>query len=258
MLSGRLPLEVDLVPYEASFPPGRRWLFLAPHADDEVMAAGATLALARRRGVEVALVVVTDGGAQGDAAVREAEAVAAARELGLETPVFWRLPDRSLRPRDEALRGRIGDVLEARVPDTVFVTSPVDLHPDHRALALALQGVLRRRTWLGARRRAPEWVVACEVGAPLLPNLLVAGDTAWGAKRRAGALYASQLAFRAYLEVMEAFGTLRALTLTGVAHAEGFHVSPSRSVARLSARSWASRMGSPRAVSRPGVPSREA
>jgi LmbE family N-acetylglucosaminyl deacetylase len=210
-----------------------------------VFGIGATLAQAVARGVEVSLVVVTDGGAQGEAANRETEARASATALGLDAPEFWRLRDRSLRPRDVALRRAVAGVLERRGPDVVFVTSPVEIHPDHRALALALQLVLRASTLGGLRRRLPTWVAAYEVGAALQPNLLVAADDGWEVKLRAGACHAGQLAFRPYDRVMEALGTLRTLTLTGVAHAEALYVLPARHVARLSARRWASLMGSP-------------
>ena len=244
----RLPAESDLVPYTPGFPPGRRWLVLAPHPDDEVFGPGATLAQAVARGVEVSLVVVTDGGAQGETAEREREARAGAAALGLGEPELWRLPDRSLEPRDAGLRRSLRGALERYVPDVIFVTSPVELHPDHRALALALQSVVRASTLGGLRRTAPNWVAAYEVGAPLRPNLLVAADEGWEAKRRAAACHAGQLTFRAYDRVMEALGTLRSLTLTGVVHAEAMHVLPARLVARLSARGWARRMGSPAGV----------
>ena len=244
----RLPAESDLVPYTPGFPPGRRWLVLAPHPDDEVFGPGATIAQAVARGVEVSLVVVTDGGAQGGTADREREARAGAAALGLGEPEFWRLPDRSLERRDAGLRRGLRGALERYVPDVIFVTSPVELHPDHRALALALQGVLRASTLAGLRRTPPDWVAAYEVGTALQPNLLVAADEGWEAKRRAAACHAGQLAFRAYDRVMEALGTLRSLTLTGVDHAEAMHVLPARLVARLSARAWARRMGSPAGV----------
>jgi len=244
----RLPAESDLVPYTPGFPPGRRWLVLAPHPDDEVFGPGATLAQAVARGVEVSLVVVTDGGAQGETAGREREARAGAAALGLGKPELWRFPDRSLRPRDAGLRRALRGALERYVPDVIFVTSPVELHPDHRALALALQSVVRASTLGGLRRTPPDWVAAYEVGTALQPNLLVAADEGWEAKRRAAACHAGQLAFRAYDRVMEALGTLRSLTLTGVDHAEAMHVLPARLVARLSARAWARRMGSPAGV----------
>jgi LmbE family N-acetylglucosaminyl deacetylase len=239
----RLPREGDLIPYAPGFPPGDCWLVLAPHPDDEVFGAGATIALAVRRGVKVRLAFVTDGGAQGDAARRAGEGRAAAGALGLPEPEFWEFADRSLAPRDERLGRAIEAALERWSPDTVFVTSPIDLHPDHRALALGLQRALRRRLMWGWRRRKPGWVAAYEVATPLHPNLLVAADPAWDAKMRAAACYRSQLAFRAYDRVAEALGTLRSLTLDGVTHAEAFRVLSSRRLARASAASWVRDVG---------------
>jgi len=244
----KLPTESDLIPYAPGFPPGGRWLVLVPHPDDEVFGPGATLAQAAVRGVEVQVAVVTDGGAQGDAAAREREVVAAVAALGLPTPETWRLADRSLDPRDPALRRAIAGSLRRYRPEVVFVTSPVELHPDHRALALALQRVLRAATIAGTRAAGPEWVASYEVDAPLLPNLLVAAGAAWEVKRRAASCHAGQLAFRPYDRFMEALGALRALTLDGVEQAEALHLLAARRVARLSARGWASLMGSPAGV----------
>jgi LmbE family N-acetylglucosaminyl deacetylase len=241
----RLPLENELIPYSPGFPPGDRWLVLVPHPDDEVFGPGATLALAVQRGVAVKLAFVTAGGAQGDATQRAGEGRAAAGALGLEEPEFWQFADRSLAPDDRVLARALDTALEKWSPDTVFVTSPVDLHPDHRSLALALQRALRRRLAWGWRSRPPEWVAAYEVATPLQPNLLVAADPAWDVKLRAAACYASQLAFRPYDRVMDALGTLRSLTLAGVVHGEAFYLLPARHVAHLSAVGWARRMGSP-------------
>ena len=244
----RLPVETELVPYAPGYPPGRRWLVLAPHPDDEVFGLGATLAVASRRGIEVTVVVITDGAAQGSAAQREEEARAAARELDLGEPRFWRFADRSLDPSDRRIRVKLVEVLAETAPDVVFVPSPVELHPDHRAMALALQQVLRRRSLCGVRRRPPAWVAAYEVGAVLRPNLLVAADAGWEAKRRAAACYASQLEFRPYDAAMEALGTWRRLTLDGCERAEAFHLLSVPVVVRRSARNWAAQMGSPEGV----------
>jgi len=242
---GRLLLESDLIPYAPGFPPGRRWLLLAPHADDEVFGAGATLALGARRGVEIRVVVVTDGGAQGNPMEREREARAAAAALAVPEPEFWRFRDRSLHPGDPGLRARLKEAMERDEPDSVFVTSPIELHPDHRALALAVQRTVRSISGLGFSRRGPGWVAAYEVGTLLRPNLLVAADEVWEGKRRAGACYASQIAVRPYDEFAEAQGTLRSLTLDGVRRAEAFHIERARRIARLSARRWAGLMGVP-------------
>ncbi len=251
MRTGKLPLEADLVPFVAGFPPGLNWLVLAPHADDETLGIGATLALAASRGVAVHVVIVTDGGRQGEPSRREAEALAAARELCVGPPVFWRFADRSLAEAGPRLQAAIQAALRELAPETVFVTSPVELHPDHRALALATQRAVRRTSLLGLRRRLPHWVVAYEVATPLLPNLLVAADEAWERKRRAVTAYASQLAHNSYDRVAEAMGVIRRLTLSGCEHAEAMHVLPAVAVARRGAASWAALMGSPRGVRAP-------
>jgi LmbE family N-acetylglucosaminyl deacetylase len=243
MSGPRLPLEVDLLPFAPSFPPGERWLVLAPHPDDEVFGMGATLAMARQRGIEIAVAFATLGDAQGVPAVREREAVDACAALGLESPLFLRFADRSLDPGAAALRDALLGLLAQARPETVFVTSPVELHPDHRALAFAVQRALRRWTAAGLRGRQPSSIAAYEVATAFAPNLLVAADQGWPAKRVASASYASQLAYRPYDEVMEAFGSLRRLTLEGVERAEAFHVMPVRRVVRLSSRGWARRMG---------------
>ncbi len=243
MKGSRWPVESELIPYAPGFPPGRRWLVLAPHPDDEVFGLGATLVLAARRGVEARVAVVTDGGAQGDPEARAAEARAAVAALGLGEPEFWKFADRSLRPDDRGLRERIEDALARHAPDVLFVPSPVEVHPDHRALALAARRAVRAVSLLGMRRRPPAWIAAYEVSAQLRPNLLVAVDDAWEGKRRAVACYAGQLAVLPYGEAVEALGTIRALTLGGVRKAEAFHLGSARRIAFGSATAWAVRVG---------------
>ncbi len=247
MKAAELPVENELVPYECGFPPGRRWLVLAPHPDDEVIGPGATLALAVRRGIVVKVAVVTDGGAQGDAAAREGETRRALEVIGVGECEFLGFPDRSLRPRDRDLRRALRRAIDAFSPDVVFVTSPVELHPDHRALALALRLALRS-PWFARPLRRPEWVVAYEVATAMQPNLLVDSKSGWDVKRKAAECHATQLAVRPYSRIMEALGTFRTLTLTDVARAEALHVLPAGRVARLSPRGWAALMGSPAGV----------
>ena len=45
-MPSRLPEEAELIPYTSGFLPGRRWLVLAPHPDDETLGLGGTLARA--------------------------------------------------------------------------------------------------------------------------------------------------------------------------------------------------------------------
>jgi LmbE family N-acetylglucosaminyl deacetylase len=238
-----LPLEEALVPYHASLLPGARWLVLAPHPDDEVLGPGATLAAAAERGVEVRTIIVTDGAAQGEAMTRSAEARRAAGALGVPGPELWGFADRSLHPDDPSLLRALTTAFGEMRPDLVLVPAPVDLHPDHRALALAVHRLVRRR-----RRPSPVWIAAYEVAVPLLPNVLVSADAAWERKVAAAACYASQLAVRPYDRVMDALAVVHSLTLDGVRRAEAFHLLQARRLARLSPRRWAALMGSPAGV----------
>ncbi len=223
-------------------------MVLAPHPDDETLGPGATVAMAARAGVQIEVAMLTDGAAQGDASVRAGEARRAAAILGVTDLQLWGLADRSLRPDDAALMRRLLRLLATSAADTVLLPSPVELHPDHRALALAVQRAVRRLTLGGLRQRGPRHVACFEVSAALLPNLLVAADEGWEAKRAAAACYASQLAVWPYLEVAEGLGAFRALTLAGARRAEAFHVVASRQLARWGAQRWAASMGSPACI----------
>src|SRR5262245_47526937 len=78
-------------------------LVIAPHPDDEALGCGGTICLHRKRGDRVHAILLTSGergipGVIEDAAraIREAEARRAAEVLGIEPPVFLRLPDLAL------------------------------------------------------------------------------------------------------------------------------------------------------------------
>lgn len=240
----RFLAEHQLVPYAPAFPPGRRWLFFAPHPDDETVGAGATLAQAAAQGVSVRVVVLTDGQAQGDGQERRQEALAATKALGLWDVHFWSFRDRGLASAP-LLVGCLWQELKCYVPELVFFPSPLELHPDHRALAWVGQKVLRRWSLWGLRRRPPFWVAFYEVGSALWPNLLVAADAAWEQKRHALSCYRSQLAVRPYGRVAEGLAAFRTLTLEAVSWAEGFHLLSVRQLVRLSFTSCLRRVGLP-------------
>jgi LmbE family N-acetylglucosaminyl deacetylase len=214
--------EHELVPYRALAPlPVERLLVLAPHPDDEVFGLGGMLALAADQGCRVSVIVLTDGGAGGDAAVRERESRAAAAALGYDRGTdalrFWRLPDRGLNP-DEALVQRIGREIEALRPQWVLAPSPFEIHPDHRATCRAAIDAVAG-AWSG-QGAAPQ-LGFYEVGQPLMPNVLVDITPVLARKRAAIACFGSQLDVQHYDEQVLALNRYRAYTLgTAVSHAE--------------------------------------
>lgn len=146
-------------------PPDGRLVVVAPHPDDEVLAAGGLLALAAEIGRDIALVAVTDGSASHPdsrlwsrerlAAERPRETHAALATLGVhpQTHVRLGLPDGRLAGQDAAFAQRLQAVLRPR--DVVFTTWELDGHPDHEATGRATARAAREA---GARcLQAPVW-----------------------------------------------------------------------------------------------------
>lgn len=238
--------ESALIPYSASRLEGSPLLVLAPHPDDEVFGCGGVLAQAVASGADVRVVILTDGAAQGEVETRRAEAMEAARRLGLSRPELWGLPDRSLRPDDRELRARLEAVLLEVKPHAVLVPSTAEIHPDHRALAIAVYQLLQESspgTELHAAVRDIR-LITYEVSAVLRPNLLVDVTAEWEQVRHAAEAYTSQLERIAYLEVLEGLATARRLTLPStVSHAEAYHAVDMRFVRTHATSEWASAQG---------------
>lgn len=215
----RPPAEHELIPYRAMEPTSlRSLLVLAPHPDDEVFACGGLLAVAAAQGLRTDVVIVSDGAAAGDAALRAHESRRAAAELryasGAGRLELWGLPDRAVVP-DAALVQRIVAALDVGANEWLLAPSPFEVHPDHRAVCLAAVQAWRQRP-------------ACrlgffEVGQPMLPNGLLDITPVLARKRQAMRCFASQLALQAYDEQVVALNRYRAYTLgPAVTHAEAY------------------------------------
>lgn len=189
--------------------PHTRWLCLAPHPDDEVIACAGTLMLAAQAGASVHTVVLTDGAqAQGDQAsphTRQEESCQAAQVMDLPPPQFLIYADRELR-FGTGLTTQIQDLLERHQPTHLIVPALSEPHPDHQALALAAT-----QASLQASLEQNLLILYAEIGSPTQPNTLVDISTVAERKWLAMACFASQEAVHPYLRHTQALGTLRAL-----------------------------------------------
>lgn len=228
--------EDALVPYAASELTGARILVLAAHPDDESLGPGGTLAANAGKAQAIRVWIATDGTGQEGvtpedagayAARRREEAVRAVAALGLtEAPRFGGLTDRRLAEDPDALRAAIAVEIEAFVPDLVFAPSPVEVHPDHRALADALY-----RFVAASRAGDPDHdrfrflrIAFYELSHPLLPNVLVDIAREAGKKEEALVAFASQQAVRDYAGAIQGLNAYRRLTLEGRGPVEAFRV----------------------------------
>ncbi len=218
--------EKGLVPYHTTDPTGKRTLVLAPHPDDETIGCGGTLVLHADAGDSVKVVFLTNG-AKGDPSqkmekdsyvrLRQEEARKACADLGVRDIVFWPFEDRSLAGARGALR-RMMDLLENFRPELVYVPSPLEFHPDHRAAAHLFCDAVRGKKW--------DFEVAFyEVSQPISVNRLVDITPVMSRKMRALEAYQSQLEERHYEDVCTSLARFRTFTLPGeVIYAEGFSV----------------------------------
>ena len=143
-------------------------LVIAPHPDDETIGCGGTLCLHERRGDRVAVVFLTSGELglkqlprDKAWALREKEARAAAKILGLAKVEFLRQPDWMLGDRLKAAARALRTVLLAEQPQIIYVPHQNEWHPDHQAALPVLR--LALRSW---RATSPE-VRSYEVWTPL-------------------------------------------------------------------------------------------
>jgi LmbE family N-acetylglucosaminyl deacetylase len=116
---------------------------VAPHPDDEVLGCGLLIASARRAGVKVIVLVLTDGRASHPRSVRwpprrlirlrQAETRRGLARLGgRKLPLhFFGWSDGALAADGQAHRVR--GVLTRHGVDTVLVSSPRDFHADHQS-----------------------------------------------------------------------------------------------------------------------------
>lgn len=127
-------------------------LVVAPHPDDETLGCGGAIALLRRAGCNVRVVVVSDGAASHPnstryppsalRALREQETIRALGILGVaeRDVTFLRLPDTAVPSASETgfdeVVGRCRRVLRQTGdgPGTVFLPWRRDPHRDHRAV----------------------------------------------------------------------------------------------------------------------------
>jgi LmbE family N-acetylglucosaminyl deacetylase len=227
--------EGQRIPYEASALPtsgARGVLIVAPHPDDEVFGCGGTAALYAQAGIPVRALILTDGGlwgvppeGQSIVAARQAEARAAAAVLGCEPPIFETFADRSL-DAGEATAHLLAQHVRRLRADVVMAPSPWEIHPDHRAaalLAIAAIGLLGEGHTL----------VQYEIGAPLLPNVLLDITPVRQLKQQAMACFASQLAMQRYDRHVNALNVFRTYTLpANVEAAEALRVATPQEAAQ--------------------------
>lgn len=206
-------MENLLVPDQAiTTIPCMHALVFAPHPDDEVLGCGGAIMRHVEQGIPVCVIVVSDGahGVSEETAAeytlqRQNESIAAAHILGYGTPVFWQYRDRQVSYSEKLIQ-EIITVIRETGADLVYAPSVFEMHPDHRALAMAVIEAVRR---IGQ----PVRVALYEVGVPLHPNQLLDISDLVARKTAAMECFSSQNARQRYDLHIAALNRYRTYTL---------------------------------------------
>jgi len=184
-----------------------RLVVVSPHPDDETLGCGGLIAEARRLGVDVLVLSVTDGEAcyaddpewppERTRLVRRAELRAALTTLGVADDALVALDvgDGGVAAREDALASTLESLIAPG--DVVLTTWRFDGHPDHEATARATARAVKA---VGARvMEYPVWAwhwIDPERGDARLQGAFACrlSDAAQVAKREALAAFASQRA----------------------------------------------------------------
>jgi len=206
-------------------PPRGSVLVLAPHADDESLGCGGTIALHHRQGDRVKVVFATDGAA-GDPLghyrgrnyqeLRRNEARRAASILGIDEIEFWDYPDGKLAEVSD-LMTRVTALLAADRPDVLYRPSTLEVHPDHRALGVGVEAALQ------------EYRPVCgdfcyEIWATVQPTHAIDITPIWDVKRQAVEQYESQLRYNDLLHMMAGLNAYRTIFAPWARYVEAFQI----------------------------------
>src|SRR5438067_2022425 len=124
---------------------------IAPHPDDEAIGCGGALRLHAEAGDRIVAVFLSSGALgfkhlpkQEAWRIREAEAEAAARHLGLAQTEFYRQPDWFVGDHAAPLSESLATLLARELPEVVYLPHPAEWHPDHQAALPILRQATRQ------------------------------------------------------------------------------------------------------------------
>lgn len=215
-------------------------LVIAPHADDETLGMGGTIAKFVAQGKKVQVAVVTGHGSEPHPLWppelwerSRSECRAAMQVLGCNEPLFGELPAACLDVLPAHVINKVvGDLIIEVQPEEIFVPFAFDLHKDHGAIAYAVSVATRPYTAAARKIRrvlAYETLSETHLAPPYLapafqPNVFIDISETIEQKIKALRTYASQIQPD---NLPRSAAALRSLahqrgTHIGVSAAEGF------------------------------------
>lgn len=115
---------------------------VAPHADDEILGCGGTIAKLKNDGIKIFVIIVTNAAVGAPEIFTQSsienvrrEALNAHACLGVEETIFLDFPAPALNAFPEyKITDEIGKIIKTLSADVLFLPHPGDLHQDHAAV----------------------------------------------------------------------------------------------------------------------------
>lgn len=197
---------------------------IAPHPDDESIGCGGALCRHADAGDRVTVVFLTSGelglkqlAREAAWQIREAEAKAAGKILGIAEMHFLRQPDWMLGEVVHSAATAVAEVLTDTRPQLIYVPHSREWHPDHKAAVEILKQSLRM-----CDLSVPE-IRGYEVWTPLSEYSVVVDLTAvMPRKLEAIRCHVSQLSDFDYAHAAQSLNAFRGVIAARVAFAEVF------------------------------------
>ena len=211
----------NLEPVLMAAPKARRITVIAPHGDDDIFGCGGTMVKAMALGSSVHTIYLCAGKPR-EAVLLEIEEVG--RLIGRSHEVL----DYPLGafPFDADTLTRFRTAVERSRPDALFLPAFTDDHDEHRRVGeMLLEAFGRSKTLKGVE------IWAYQVYSIVPPNVIIDITDVVETKRKASAVYRSQMASRdwvSYILGKDAFMSRFLFTGGRTAYAEGFFVLPAQ------------------------------
>ncbi|HFU74602.1 MAG TPA: GNAT family N-acetyltransferase, partial [Helicobacteraceae bacterium] len=212
--------QYDFITFNTSSLPKGSVLVFSPHPDDETFGLGGSLLLMKQHGVEVNVVLMTDGSKGGNVDVRLKEVNQAAQLLGVKEVVEFGEKDGELNVTQKNINKTI-KILQTFSPEIVFFPSPYEYHPDHRATAWIVWSALRSIAYRGH-------IFSFEIANQSPVNTLIDITSVFEEKVKAMQIFDSQNSQLDYVNTIVSMNRVRAYTVSheGVEYAEAFYGFP--------------------------------
>jgi LmbE family N-acetylglucosaminyl deacetylase len=180
----------------------RKVLVFAPHPDDEAIGCGGSIAQHHRKGDEVTVVYLTSA----ENGERDAEAKKSSAILGVYKSLFLGLTDGFLAYSQDTV-GRIAQVLNAEVPDIVYMPHSLEGDLDHKNTFEIVSETLKKFY------RGPKPTVLCyEIWTPIqMPNYCKDISEVVEIKRQAILAHKSQVASWDFVSAALGLNSYRAI-----------------------------------------------